>query len=420
MLTCQKHLFSLPDGLHYLNCAYMSPTLRRVEAAGVEGLRRQVVPSQIGPQDFFEDSDRVRRCFAQVINAPDPRRIVIIPSVSYGVAIAARNTPFRRGQNIVVAHEQFPSNVYAWRSTCQREGLELRTIAPPEGDARRGEAWSARLLQAIDRRTALVALPHVHWTDGTRFDLDQIGQRARECGAALVVDGTQSVGALPFDVQRVQPDALICAGYKWLLGPYSIGLAYFGPRYDDGVPLEETWIGRLGSEDFRGLVNYQDQYQPAALRYDVGERSNFILLRMLRTALEQLLEWGVAEIQTYCRSLTSTLVADLGRLEFSVEAEPWRGAHLLGLRAPPHTDAGGLSSALQQRNVIVSVRGSAIRVSPHVYNDQRDMDALLEVLRDARTGVTTTKGTTSRGQDAALALGSKTGHRNRGDARDRK
>ncbi len=125
-----------------------------------------------------------------------------------------------------------------------------------------GEGWNSRIIEAIDADTALVALPHVHWTDGTQFDLVEIGRRAREVGAALVVDGTQSVGALPFDVQIVQPDALICSAYKWLLGPYSIALGYFGSRFDNGVPLEETWLGRLGSEDFTKLINYQSQYHP--------------------------------------------------------------------------------------------------------------------------------------------------------------
>jgi len=124
----------------------------------------------------------------------------------------------------------------------------------------------------------------VHWTDGTRFDLVAIGRAARRVGAAFVVDGTQSVGALPFDVREIQPDALVCAGYKWLLGPYAMGAAYFGPRYDAGDPIEENWITRRGSDDFQRLVAYQDEYAPGAIRYDVGERSNFILLPMFIAA----------------------------------------------------------------------------------------------------------------------------------------
>ena len=87
-------------------------------------------------------------------------------------------------------------------------------------------------------------------------------QRTHEVGAQLVIDGTQSVGALPINVQELQPDALICAGYKWLMGPYSIALAYYGPYFDQGEPLEEGWINRYGSEDFTNLVQYQDRYQP--------------------------------------------------------------------------------------------------------------------------------------------------------------
>lgn len=381
MLSCKKDLFSLPENLHYLNCAYMGPLSRRVEEAGIAGIRRKGDPAQIRSADFFTDADRARGLFARLVNAPDPRRIAIIPAVSYGIATVARNTPWERGQNVVVAGEQFPSNVYAWRRLCREHGVELRTVAPPDGHPQRGREWNARLLEAIDSRTAVVALGHVHWADGARFDLERIGERAREQGAALIVDGTQSVGALPFDVQRIQPDALVCAGYKWLLGPYSIGLAYFGPRYDDGVPLEESWLGREGSEDFRGLVSYRDEYQPGAIRYDVGERSNFILLPMLIAALEQLLEWGVAEIQAYCAQLTRELVAEARTLGFGVQADDERGAHLFGLRAPPGTDIARVQALLAERNVVAALRGDALRIAPNLYNDAADIDALREVLR---------------------------------------
>lgn len=212
-LSCQKHLFSLPEGLHYLNCAYMSPLSKQVEAAGIAGMQRKRIPSNIQPSDFFTESDKVREHFARLIATSEPQRIAILPSVSYGMAIIAKNLPITPGQNIVVAHEQFPSNIYAWSRLIEK-GVILRTVEPIESIVGRGEGWNSRIIAAIDVDTALVALPHVHWTDGTRFDLVEIGRRAREVGAALVVDGTQSVGALPFDVQIIQPDALICGAYK--------------------------------------------------------------------------------------------------------------------------------------------------------------------------------------------------------------
>ncbi|NIP61082.1 MAG: aminotransferase class V-fold PLP-dependent enzyme [Gemmatimonadetes bacterium] len=379
-LECQDDRFSLPADRHYLNCAYISPLPRAAEEAGIAGIRRKRVPTTIGPRDFFEDAERVRRLFAELVNAEAPERIAILPAASYGIAVAARNLPVSAGQNLVMTHEQFPGNVYAWRRVAREAGAEIRTVRPPEG-AGRGMGWNERILEAIDRDTAVVTLGHVHWTDGTLFDLEAIGTRAREVGAALVVDGTQSVGALPFDVERIRPDALVCAAYKWLLGPYSLGLAYFGPRFDDGVPLEETWIAREGSEDFSGLVEYVDAYQPGAVRYDVGERSNFILLPMLLASLRLLLEWRPERTQEYCRRIVGPLIEEARALGFDIEDEAWRAAHLFGLRVPPGTDPGALRDALEERRVAVSLRGSAVRVSPNVYNDPRDIEALRRVLR---------------------------------------
>lgn len=381
MLSCQKSRFALPDDEHYLNCAYMSPLSTAVEAAGVAGVARKRVPSRLTPADFFTESARARELFARLINAPDPARVAIIPAASYGLAVAARNLPVAAGQNIVVTHEQFPANVHAWRKVAGAgPGVELRTVRPPDAPEGRGREWNARLLDAIDTRTAVVALGHVHWTDGTKFDLQAIGRRAREVGAALVVDGTQSVGALPFDTAAIQPDALVCATYKWLMGPYSLGFAYLGPRFDGGEPLEETWIGRAGSENFKDLVNYRDDYQPGAARYDVGERTNFALMPMAIAALEQVLEWQPARIQDYCAALTGDLMTQVGALGYQVEDAAWRGAHLFGLRAPAGADITAVGDRLRAHKVHVSLRGSAIRVAPHVYNDRRDIDALVAAL----------------------------------------
>lgn len=386
ILPCQKRLFSLDENAHYLNCAYMSPLLRAVEAAGVAGIVRKRNPGAIQPRDFFAESDVLRQRFAELINAPDPQRVALIPSASYGIAIAARNVSTHPGQHVLIVHEQFPSNVYAWQAL-RNKGVGVKTVMPPERSRGRARVWNERLLEAINRDTAVVALGHVHWAHGTRFDLEAIGQRAREVGAALVIDGTQSVGALPFDVQQIQPDALVCAGYKWLLGPYASGVAYFGPRFDGGEPLEQNWLLRLDSENFSRLVAYEDQYQPGALRYDAGGRSNFILVPMLIAALEQLLEWGVEGVQAYCRQLTQAFVTEARNLGYWVEEEGGRCAHLFGLRTPAGVDPVALSQALAAQNIFVSVRGDFIRVSPHLYNDERDFEALLDVLKRASSGV---------------------------------
>lgn len=384
MFSCQKPLFSLPRGLHYLNCAYMAPMARPVEEAGIEGIRRKRNPSAIGPADFFAESERVRSLFGRLIHS-DPSAVALIPSASYGIAAIASNLVVERGDRIVVLEEQFPSNVYAWRRVAEETGASVVTVGPRRGGAGRAADWNEQILEAIDRQTAVVAMPNVHWTDGTRFDLVEISARAREVGAALVVDGTQSVGALPFDVRDVQPDALICAGYKWLLGPYAIGLAYFSERHHGGRPLEENWIARRHSERFSGLVAYEDRYQPGAVRYDVGERSNFILLPMMAAALALVLHWGPPSIQSYCEALMRPLIDEAEELGFQIETPTGRGHHLMGLRVSDGTDLERLRLALAQHNVSLSMRGSAVRISPHVYNDEQDVEALIDALHAAAT-----------------------------------
>ncbi|MFM7859123.1 MAG: aminotransferase class V-fold PLP-dependent enzyme, partial [Flammeovirgaceae bacterium] len=279
----------------YLNCAYMSPLLKSVERAGIKGIQNKRNPFQVTPLDFFTDTDKLRDAYAKLINLNDAKRVVIIPSVSYGIATVVKNLRISAGENIILADEQFPSNYYPWQKLCEDNRAKIKTIKAPDVIAR-GRMWNAQILEAIDKKTRIVALGHVHWADGTKFDLASIRKRTREVGALLIIDGTQSVGALPFDLATIQPDALICAGYKWLMGPYSIGLAYYGDYFNEGKPLEENWINRLNSENFAGLVNYQAQYQKGALRYEVGEHSNFILVPMMLEALKQVLQWNPKNI----------------------------------------------------------------------------------------------------------------------------
>jgi selenocysteine lyase/cysteine desulfurase len=220
----------------------------------------------------------------------------------------------------------------------------------------------------------------VHWADGTRFNLMDIRKRTKEVGALLIIDGTQSVGALPFDVEKIQPDAVVCAGYKWLMGPYSIGLAYYGEYFDNGKPIEESWLNRKNSENFAGLVNYQTDYQPGALRYDMGEHSNFILVPMMRAALKQVEQWGAENIQAYCARIAHKPIQLLQEKGFWVEDEAYRGHHLFGVRVPKHINLNSLKENMIKNKISVSFRGDAMRISPNVYNDEKDLMKLVKVL----------------------------------------
>jgi len=372
MLTCKRSAFTLPPRSTYLNCGYMSPQLKDAEKVGIRNLRRRRNPASIKAEDFFADTELLRQEFATLIHAANPKRIVTIPSVSYGMANVARNLKIGRGDNMIVAAEQFPSNYYPWQRLCEETGAQLKSIAPPEEFSGRGQKWNERILDAIDINTKAVALGHIHWVDGTLFDLAAIRRRTREVGAVLVIDGTQSVGALPFDVQAFQPDALVCAGYKWLLGPYSIGLAYYGEYFDHGRPIEESWMNRAHSEVFSQLTNYQSAYQDGALRYEMGEHSNFVLLPMLLKSVQQLNRWGVSNIQEYCDHISRGVVLNLREKGFLIEEEANRAKHLFGVRPGQH-DSEKIKTQLLKNNVYVSYRGNAIRVAPNVYNTEKDL-----------------------------------------------
>jgi selenocysteine lyase/cysteine desulfurase len=386
MLTCQKHLFSLEPDFHYINGAYMSPLLKVSEEAGFEGVKRKARPYRVTAQDFFTDVEILRGLFAQLVNAEHAKRVALIPAASYGIAIVAKNLKAKRGQNIIVTEAQFPSNVYSWRNLAKDKGLKIKTVAYPvfaRNEAithERGKLWNQHILEAIDENTRLVTIGHIHWANGTKFDLKRISARAHEVGALLVIDGTQSVGAMPIDVQDMGIDALICGGYKWLMGPYSLGYAYFSEKFDKGKPIEENWINRKDSENFSALINYQDEYQPMAMRYDVGERSNFILVPMAIAALQQLLAWGADNIQTYCHNLTHEAIGHWREKGYWIEDENWRGKHLFGIQVPKGVVVEKLQAALKERQISVSTRGDFLRISPNVYNDAQDIAVLTEVL----------------------------------------
>lgn len=376
LIPCQRPLFEIPDDVAYLNCGYMSPLLRSVRAAGEAGVARKSSPWRLAPADFFTGSERARALFAGLIGARADD-VAIVPAASYGVAVAAANLPVRPGGRILVLAEQFPSNVYSWRELAAERGAELVAVSrPPDGD------WTPALLAEIDERTAVAALPCCHWTDGSLVDLAAVGRRLREVGAALAVDATQSLGALPLDVREVDPDFLVAAAYKWLLGPYGMGFLYVAPRRQQGRPLEHNWIAREGSEDFARLVDYGEGFQPGARRFDVGERSSFALVPMAIAALEQIAAWTVPAIRDTLGAVTARIVEGAASLGLAAAPSRLRAPHYLGLRFPRGLPAD-LPGELAAAKVFVSVRGDALRVTPHLYNTEADVERLLAVLRKA-------------------------------------
>jgi len=354
----------------------MSPQLRSVTAAGLASVKSKASPWEITASDWFSGAEELRGLAAKVLCA-DAESMALVPSASYGIATAAANVEVGRGQSIVLLSEQFPSNVYAWREVARRRDARIRTVQrEPDG------TWTRAVLRAIDDDTAVVAIPNCHWTDGSLIDLVAVGERVRAVGASLVVDASQSLGAYPLNVEQVQPDFLVSVGYKWLLGPYSLGHLYVAPRRrEGGRPLENSWFSREGSEDFAGLINYRDEYRAGARRFDMGEAPNFVLAPMAIAALRQIVDWGVENIQQSLSVLTDMIALKAAELGCAPPPAENRVGHMIGIRLP-NGISEGLIKRLSDARIYVSIRGDAIRIAPHLYNDESDIERLFSVLRE--------------------------------------
>ncbi|MEA3033539.1 MAG: hypothetical protein QOH86_1555 [Sphingomonadales bacterium] len=371
-LPCQRGLFDIPRDVAYFDCAKMSPLLNKAAEAGWKGLMRKAHPWEVRAEHWFDESERVRALAASLLGAA-AHDVAIVPAVSYGMASAMANTRVAAGQTIVTLAEDFPSGIYAARALAERSEARLVTVERP----REGESWTASLLEAIGGDTALVVTPQVHWVCGGVIDVEAVARRCRSVGATLILDSTQSTGALPLDLEAVDPDYLVAAGYKWLLGPYSLGFLYVAPRHQQGRPLEEGWVVRRGAEDFRRLCEYPDRLHPDARRFDMGERSNFALLPVAGAAIAQLLEWGVGAIAETLGAMTANIAARLA--DRGIEASPDRAPHYLSVRfaaGPPD----GIEDRLASAGVHVSLRGDRMRITPHLYNDEEDVERLVAAL----------------------------------------
>ena len=376
MLADQRAQFEIDDEVAYLNTASLSPLLRSVRAAGEAALVQRGRPWTITADHWFSDVERLRSSIARLING-SPEGVALVPASSYGLSVAARNLHAGPGDRVLVLGQEFPSSYYTWRRFAARTGSDLVEV-----DRQPGQRWVDAVLAALDERTAVVVVPNVHWTNGAWVDLHAVKVRAGDVGAALVVDASQSLGAVPLDIESLRPDFVVSVGYKWQLGAVGVSYLYVDERHRSGEPLEENWALRVGADDFAALVDYQDEYQPGARRFDMGQRPSFGLVPMAIAAIDQLLAWGVPDIAEALGRVTDEIAERARALGLAPPARDERGPHILGLELPPDA-MDRVAGALARNGVVVSVRGRSLRIAPHLHTSTADIDRLVDALRTA-------------------------------------
>jgi selenocysteine lyase/cysteine desulfurase len=383
MLSCQRDAFDMPRDVAYLNAASWGPLPRVVQAAGQAGVARKaqpwILPSDHQPRQFA----RARAAAAALIGAA-PEDVALISSVGYGVASAARFLPVLPGQRVLVLADDHSSPTLEWLQRAPAGGFTVETVArPPDAD------WTAAVLAAIARPgaapLALASISSVHWADGGLIDLEPVAAALRSRGAALLVDATHHVGVLPTDVGRLDPDVLIFPTYKWVLGPYGRAFLYVAKRWQGGVPLEQTASGRKRVAAETAPYFADLAYAEGAQRFDMGERDHFISLEMAAVGMEQMAAWGQAAIAARLAMLTTRLAEGLAGTGVELPPANLRAPHVLSLGFPGGMPPG-LIEALADRQVFVATRLGRLRISPHVYNDEADVDAFLAAFRDLRGG----------------------------------
>jgi selenocysteine lyase/cysteine desulfurase len=377
MLPSQRALFEIPRQICYLNAASYSPLPIRTLEAGRAAVLRKGTPWTLEASFASQQYERARAAAARLINA-DPSDVALIPSISYGVATAAKLLTIPRGTRVIVLESDHSSPVLEWHARAEAQGFTVETVQQPDdGD------WTSAVLAAIERSGAapvsLASISSVHWSDGGLIDVDKVGAALRRQGAFFLIDATQSVGVLAMDVKRLDPDFVLFPTYKWVLGPYGRAFLYVARRHQNGIPLEQTSAGRRDVRAENAVYFTDLSYVPDARRFDMGERDYFISMEMASIGMEMLAEWGAAAVAQRIAMLTERIAEGVRGIGVSVPETRLRAPHILSLAFKGGIPAG-LIEELAGEGVYVAPRLGRMRVSPHVYNDEADADRFVEVL----------------------------------------
>lgn len=368
----QRH----PTGL-YLDCAAQGLPLRTSRLAVAQVAADPSWGWRGNPSTWRQRVEALRTLTAGLFDG-DADGVALVPSAAHALSIAAANMPLQAGDGVLLLDDEFPSNVLPWRQRCQDVGAQLVFARrSPGGD------WTSAILDALDStpRITVLALSQVHWIDGTRVDLDRIAPAARAHGARLVLDLSQSLGALRVDLASWQPEFVASVGYKWLLGPYGLAYLWTAPQWrPHGRPLEHGWMARDGDALWQAGSPGGGPLLAGARRFDADGVCDAARLAAAQAGLEQVVAWSSEGLQ-------EALCARLESLLRAVRAEglgawlpPGACAHFCGLRLPARA-AEAIVAGLRDDGVAATWRHGHLRIAPHLHMPARRLAALAPRLR---------------------------------------
>jgi len=371
-------MFPVLKHWHFFNHAGVSPlprpvadAMRKFAAEGEAGAYLQTV--------WYQDIEKLRIAAAELINA-NRDEVAFVKNTSEGISIVANGIDWQWGDRIITTAVEYPANVYPWMEVVRTRGAKLIMIPEENDPAGKRAVPVEKILEAADdRRTKLVALSHVEFASGQRHDLARIGAFCRQHGKLLCVDGIQTMGVLPVDVQGMQIDFLSADGHKWLLGPEGAGIFYCRRELIERTrPLMVGWMNVINAQDFG---NYDYTLRPDAGRFECGSH-NVAGLLGLKASLEMLKSVGVENVAMRLKTLTDRLIGGLEKRGYRVISPrndaAWSG--IVSFVSTKHKHEEIFRMLRKEQKIEIAVREGRLRCSPHFYNTEQQIDRLAEAL----------------------------------------
>jgi cysteine desulfurase/selenocysteine lyase len=372
------------DGRAWLNCAHQGPLPRVAVRAAERALAQKAAPHRLGDEAFAEVPRRLKGALGRLAGVPADQ-VILGNSTTYGLHLLTQGVPWRAGDEVLLVEGDFPATIVPWLPLAER-GVKVRLLRPE-----RGVPDAAQLASELRPETRLFCTSWVFSFSGQAADLDALGRVCRRRGVTFVVNGSQAVGAAPVDLAGLPVDALVSCGFKWLCGPYGTGFCWLHPDLLASLAYRPAyWLAHVGQDDLGRQVSYRLRGDLGAARYDVFGTANFLNFMPWTASVEYLLEIGVDRVAAWDQALVERLVQGLDPGRYRLLSPPGGAPRSTLVVLTHHQQA--LNAALHQElaaaGVDVALRDGNLRVSPHLYNTEADVDRALEVL-DAAPARTT-------------------------------